>query len=349
VVHLAADVAPFIQRRELLAYEQRLARLAYAYGVDLRRSAWLDASTLGEPILRTVDRRWNALVADLGGSILQDANKSAPVEVMEEIARLVRLLRAPLPTLRLLARGTKSDAWPIITPLGATKGAVHWLVLDVERLLACPAHERTFLLATALGHLQCDHGPMFTAHLMAYRAERGLGLVRALLKPWSRVGWFSGDRAGLIALGELEPTLAALRVHADAGVEWMPRPVDLVMREQALQDFDRAAVMVRVRISQSRDTGFTLAPPRPTKSDDGEGEGEGDDDDDESGAKANGAKAAPSADTSARDQGDDRDPYRNAAPEGSAADPDAELAQALASAWSLARCDQRLTRRLGLL
>ena len=341
MVHLAADVAPFIQRRELLAYEQRLARHAYAYGVDLRRSAWLDASTLGEPILRTVDRRWNSLVADLTGSILQDASKSPPVEIMEEIARLVRLLRAPLPTLRMLARGVKGDSWPIVAPLGTTKGAVHWLVLDVERLQACSPRERTFLLAAALGHLQCDHAPMFTAHLMAYRAERGLGLVRTLLHPWSKVAWFSADRAALIALGELEPALAALRVHGDSGVVWMPRPPDLVLREQALQDFDKSAVMVRVRLLRPRDHGFSLAPKRPKK--DGE-EGQ-----DEAATRVTGAQTSASA---ANDEHDDGgDPYRNAAPEGGETvhDVDGELARALADAWSLARCDQRLTRRLGLL
>jgi hypothetical protein len=348
VVHLAADVAPFIQRRELLAYEQRLARHAYAYGVDLRRSAWLDASTLGEPIIRTVDRRWNALVADLTGSILQDQSKSPPVEIMEEIARLVRLLRAPLPTLRMLARGVKGDSWPIIAPLGTTKGAVHWLVLDIERLQACSAHERTFLLAAALGHLQCDHAPMFTAHLMSYRAERGLGLVRTLLRPWSKVAWFSADRAALIALGELEPALAALRVHGDAGVVWMPRPPDLVVREQALQDFDKSAVMVRVRLLQPRDNGFSLAPKRPKP------DGEASEDDAATGVTGSQDPAeagAPSDGSHARDDGEERDPYRHAAPEGGDTpnDVDAELAKALADAWSLARCDQRLTRRLGLL
>jgi hypothetical protein len=300
VVHLAADVAPFIQRRELLAYEQRLARLAYAYGVDLRRSAWLDASTLGEPLIRAVDRRWNALVADLSGSILQDASKSPPVEIMEEIARLVRLLRAPLPTLRLLARGVKGHSWPIITPLGTTKGAVHWLVLDVERLLACPQGERTFLLAAGLGHLQCDHAPMFTAHLMSYRAERGLGLVRTALRPWSKVAWFSADRAGLIALRDLDAALAALRAHGDSGVEWMPRPPDLVMREQALADFDKSAVMVRVRMLLARDGGFSLAPPR-LRIQGEEGDG--------AEPAANGEPAA--AEPAARDDGERGDPYRN--------------------------------------
>jgi len=228
----------------------------------------------------------------------------------------------------------KGDSWPIIAPLGTTKGAVHWLVLDVERLMACKPDERTFLLAAGLGHLQCDHAPMFTAHLMAYRAERGLGLVRGLLRPWSRVAWFSADRAALVALLDLERTLAALRSHADSGVVWMPRPPAVVLREQALHDFDKSAVMVRVRLLQRRGE-FTLTPDRK----------------DGKGANPEAAAAEPdrAADGQPGESGDG-DPYRNAAPEGNPPpSADEELASALANAWSLARCDQRLTRRLGLL
>jgi hypothetical protein len=47
-----------------------------------------------------------------------------------------------------------------------------------------------------------------------------------------------------------------------------------------------------------------------------------------------------------------RDPYRRAAAAPDAKTPperDEEMERALAGAWSLARCDARLTRRLGLL
>src|SRR5688572_26169999 len=67
----AADLAQFVQRRELAAYESRLARAAYAYGVDLRRSLWLDQSTLGEPLIRGVDRRWARSTAALLAEDLQ--------------------------------------------------------------------------------------------------------------------------------------------------------------------------------------------------------------------------------------------------------------------------------------
>ena len=51
MVHIAADLPQFLQRRELAAYEQRLARTGYAYGVDLRRAAWLAGSMLGDPLM----------------------------------------------------------------------------------------------------------------------------------------------------------------------------------------------------------------------------------------------------------------------------------------------------------
>lgn len=354
VVHPAADVAQLLERREVLAYEQRLARMAYAYGVDLRRAAWLAASTLGEPLMGSVDRGWNALVADLSGSILQDPSRSAPMPVMQELARLVQLLRAPLPTLRVLVRGLDESSWPIVTPLGTTKGAIHWLVIDAERLMALPSHERTFLLGAALGDLQCDHGPVITAHLMSYRNERSLGLVRTLLRPWSRVGVFSADRAGLIACNQLDATLAAMRAHAVDNVPWMPQRAAIGMREQALHDFDRSAVMVRVRLLMQRQPEFTLRALRRRRA----GEPVHVEGDDATTRDPDATTRDPDAtardpDATARDPEatrDGSDPYRNAAPEETAppADDD-ELARALVGAWSLARCDQRLTRRLGLL
>lgn len=336
MVHPAADVAQLIQRRELAAYEQRLARVAYAYGVDLRRTAWLAGSTLGDPIMRAVDRGWNALVADLSGSILQDPRRSAPVEVMEEIARLIRLLRAPLPTLRLLVRGISPRAWPIVTPLGTTKGTLHWLVLDAERLMAAPAHERSFLLGSALGDLQCDHGPVLTAHLMADRAERGLTLVRGLARPWTKVGVFSADRAGLIACGELEPAIAAMRAHHDGGPSWLPSRPALNQRERAMVDFDRSKVMARLRILSQRQEAFTIGnAPRGSQT-----AGESERAETTAGEPAGEAPVA------------DGNPYRTEAPEPPTPEQpnkDDELVRALAEAWSLARCDARLTRRLGLL
>lgn len=258
---LVPDLAQFVQRRELMSYEQRAARMAYAYGVDLRRSAWLDHSTLGEPIMRAVDRRWNGFIQDLQGEVLEPPSRSAPTVLLEELARLLRLLRAPLPTLRRLRPSVPRDDWAPITPLGTTLGGTHFLILDVERLMDMPAHERTFLLGSGLGNLQCDHGSIFAAHLMSHRARRGFGIVRTLLRPWSRVAPFSSDRAGLLALGELESTLDALRTHADPGVSWWPPLPALSLRETALQDFDKSRVMTRLRLTYTSHRDWTVTPP----------------------------------------------------------------------------------------
>jgi hypothetical protein len=338
VVHVAADLAQFIQRREVLAYEQRLARSAYAYGVDLRRAAWLDGSMLGDPLMRAVDRRWNTLTASLAASELEDPGVAPPLPLMEEIARLVRLLRAPLPTLRLLRKGAES--WSTVTPLGTTKGGIHWLVIDAPRLMAVPASERTFLLGSALGHLQCDHGPMFAAHLIGHRAGRTLGMVGALLRPWAKVAVFSADRAGLIALGDLEAALAAVRAHAEPTVSWWPRMSGVEQRLAALAEFDRSSVMARLRLMQARSSEASVgvklqhdAPPQ-------RGDGEADDEPRDDGDEADDVRDDPVP--------DDPDDVPAADADGDGRIDDAELAEALRGTWSLARCDQRLTRRLGL-
>lgn len=338
VVHVASDVAAFLHRREVSAYEQRLARSAYAYGVDLRRSAWLDGSRFGDPLMRSIDRNWNATVADLTGSILQDPSRAAPLGLMEEIARIARLLRAPMPALRLLVRGLAPTRWPLVTPLGTTKGAVHWLVVDAEQLVALPAHERTFLLGSALADLQCDHGPIYAAHLMSDRSERGLGMVRLLLRPWSNVGVFSADRGGLIACGDLDAARSAMRAHAEVVAPWLPPRPALAQRERALADFDRSATMARLRLMLERhrqaDREPTLVAPAAPLPD---------------------LEGAPPQDEAATPPPADdapRDPYRRAAatPEPKKTpERDEEMERALAGAWSLARCDARLTRRLGLL
>jgi hypothetical protein len=344
VVQLAADVTAYLHRREVVAYEQRLARAAYAYGVDLRRSAWLASSTFGDPLIRSVDRNWNELVADLSGSILQEPARTAPMAIMEEIARLSHMLRAPLPALRQLVRSSAITNWPLVTPLGTTRGAVQWLVVDSERLMSLPPHERTFLLASALADLQCEHAPVVTAHLMAYRADRGLGFVRTLLRPWAKVGIFSSDRAGLLGVADLGLAMSALRAHAEPIASWMPAHAPLQMREPALADFDRSSTMARLRLLLQRQTQAaegeapTVGPPtRVAASEETAAEASTDDHDD---------------DGPARDPGERSDPYRHAAkppqPE-PPPDHDEELARALAGAWSLARCDARLTRRLGLL
>lgn len=331
MVNAAADLAKFIQRRELLAYETRLARMVYAYGADRRRSSWLDHSLFGEPLIRSVDRRWNKLVATLQEQHVMPASEAPPMEVMEELARMIRLLRAPLPTLRVSKAGADPSAWPIVTALGTTKGASHWLVLDTDRLMALDPVSRTFMLAQGVGNLQCEHGPMYAAHLMAHLAGRGLGLVRTMLRPWSRVSVFSADRAALLAIGELEPTLEALRIHADPGVTWLPPMPPVSLRVEALQDFDKSRVMVRLRMMYTDPGQWTIASQMRTPG---------------------GFKLEMPNFAADKAKGEDEKTELPPEPETPPEPPpekNSALEEALAAAWSLARCDVRLTRKLGLL
>lgn len=378
VVHIAADLPQFLQRRELAAYEQRLARAAYAYGVDLRRAQWLAMSTVGDPLVRTVDRRWSELVSGLDEDSLHPLRKAPPTALLEELARLIHMLRAPLPTLRILRREVASG-WPPVTPLSTTKGAIHWLVLDLDRVMHMSPLERTFMLASGLGHLQCDHGPIFAVHLMAHRGRR-MGLLRGLLRPWAKVAVFSADRAGLVAVRSLPAALEAMERQAAEHVSWMPRWPDLALRRQALEDFDRSSLMVRRRLLSSDDgSGWTMAPPGREEELDSIGhklaaafggalrmggrlamriegyerrpaEGPGTDEAAEGAATeaAKGAETPEGAEDAEAAEGAEAPAEPPPPPK---LDPEiaSQLEKALRDAWTLARCDARLTRRLGLL
>jgi len=371
----AIDLAQLVGRREQFAYEQHLARSTYAYGVDLRRSAWLDSSRLGDPLMRTVDRRWNSLTTNLSADALQPGGSNLSSGVMDQLLGLVRLLHAPWPSIRVLQPGV-AERWPIVTPLGTTKGGSHWIIVDKDRLEALNDSERAFLLGSAISHLQCDHGPLFTAHLMAHRSGRGESVVRTLLRPWSRVCAFSADRAGLLAVDELDIARAALRAHADPGVPWLPPMPDLAERLRALEEFSKSRVLARLRLSGPRSR-WSLAPrlAQPV-----EASKDADDADDADSQPPGESKDESAAEAPAQPPEPPKPPEPPAEAKPPQADPVAEaeadgerlaeaqeaaeevreamedeLAQAqaqdrvLAEAWPLARCDQRLTRRLGLL
>lgn len=366
----AIDIAQLVGRREQFAYEQHLARSTYAYGVDLRRSAWLDRSTVGDPLMRSVDRRWNGLITNLSADALLAPGTTLSAGVMDQLLGLVRLLHAPWPSVRVLQPAV-AERWPIVTPLGTTKGGSHWLIIDKERLEALPDSERTFLLASGIAHLQCDHGPLYAAHLMAHRSGRGEGFIRTLLRPWSKVSVFSADRAGLIAVDELDLARDALRAHADPAIPWLPPVPDVAERLRAIEEFSKSRLLARLRFSGPQ-AGWSLAP-RLAKV---EAAPEGDDAD----AKNDEGDGSEDADPNAKEEPKEEaanvepapepvvsDPVEEAEAEGeklaaeqAAADEAREAAedavakakareQALAQAWPLARCDQRLTRRLGLL
>src|SRR5690606_12163128 len=251
----------------------------------------------------------------------------------------------------------------------------------------------TFVLAAALGHLQCEHGPIFAAHLMAYRGKeggaegertgsRGAKVVRSLLRPWAKVAVFSADRAGLVAVRELPVALRAMERQAQEHVRWMPAWPALDTRCRALEDFDRSALMARRRVLADDANGWAIAPPGREEELDSLGhklaaavggalglggrlamrfegherrasgdeagtskaeaaEAEGSKDDakhDDAQREAKGAKETAKADAPPEPAQPPLDPERAS-----------RLEQALRDAWSLARCDQRLTRRLGLL
>ena len=59
------NLASYVQRRQLHAYEQDMARVGYAYGVDLRRARWFATSALCQTAIRSVELRWYELIGEL--------------------------------------------------------------------------------------------------------------------------------------------------------------------------------------------------------------------------------------------------------------------------------------------
>jgi hypothetical protein len=257
------DLSHFVQHRQLDAYEQSMARQTYAYGVDLRRSRWLASSSLGNPLVRAVDRAWPTLAGHLMQEAFVPAERAggATTELLAELATFMQLLRAPLPTVRLV-RPEQRGRWPLVTPLGATRGGALWLALDAEALLALEPSTRAFLVGSGLGHLHCDHGVYFTAHLLAGRREGNAGTrtVRALMTPWTGVLAFSADRAGLLCCGSLERAIAVLEDPpvpvgegaAEAEPSWWPRFASTAERVRALQEFARSTVFARLSAMRAR-------------------------------------------------------------------------------------------------
>ncbi len=295
-----------------------MARLTYAYGVDVRRSRWLASSTVGNSLVRAIDRRWPALTQELMNGELRDPGPDLPTTLLERIRRIRHLLRAPLPALRVLTPTARAaDRWPLLTPLGPTHGEVYWLVLDAEGLAQAPDGHLDFLIGSALGHLQCDHGVYFTAHLLAARREGlSFGILRRVLTPWSRVMVFSADRAGMLAAGNLESAIEVLRARARTETElaWLPHWPELAVRERALEEFDRSVVMARIRAIRARSDG-----------------------------EEDVSVFEPAHGPDADEAGPEPERPRPAAARG------AEELGIPEDAWSLARCDARLTQRLGLL
>lgn len=256
------DLSHFVQHRQLDVYEQSMARQGYAYGVDLRRSRWLASSTIGNALVRAVDRAWPELAEHLLEEVLLDS-RAAPLKLLRELAAHMNLLRAPLPTVRVL-RPEQRGRWPLVTVLGATRGAALWLVVDADALAAVDADKRAFLLGAGLGHLQCDHAVYFSAHLLADRREGNLQIrtLRSAMTPWTKVMLFSADRAGLIACGRLETAISVIEnppiavgssgEAADPDPGWLPPVPPPSVRIRALEEFARSSVFARITAMRAR-------------------------------------------------------------------------------------------------
>lgn len=296
-----------------------MARSAYAYGVDIRRFRWLGHSMTAQTAMRALELRWGEHAkALMATGDLQYPEGSEALPILQEIVQVSELLHTALPGVRFVtARGRATGFWPLVTPLANARGGDAWLVLDREGLAALAPAERAFLLAQGLAHLQCGHGGLFMAHLVSAREGRAHLLVRGLLRSWSRIAAFSADRAGLLAAGELDPALRALARESASQPSWLPSLASPAERERALREFDRSRVVARVRSQQRYQREQASTEEIVAALDPGRIEGEPG----AAGGPATEAKAAPAP----------------------------GAAEVPADAWPLARCDQRLTQRLGLL
>lgn len=321
------DLARFIQRRHFRAYERDMARTSYAYGVDLRRTRWLTTSMFGQATLRALEHAWRPVAAALMATDLRYPDRPGDIEILSEILEVAHLLHTTPPAVRLLREGAaRGGEWPFVTPVSDPHGSDEWLILDLDALRRQPPRERAFLLGQGLGHLHCGHGVLHLAHLVTHRRGQAHGLTRQLLRPWVKVAAFSGDRAGLLAAGELASALTAVETVMATTPRWCPPSPPLAERQLALTEFAESAVAARFRARQIRHLRegeeFTL----------------------EEGLEAIAAATEP---------GDASAPSNVHGAEAAPEQPPAEAPEPPEGgvpddAWSLARCDHRLTRRLRL-
>ena len=315
------DLSRYIQRRHFRSYERDMARSTYGYGVDLRRTRWLTTSVIGQAPLRALEHAWFSLADALMEDELRVPDRASDIPLLSEVVEIARLLRTAPPAIRILKqrRGGPRE-WGIVTPLGDPRSSNEWLVLDLEALSRLPREERAFLLGVGLGHLHCGHGALFLAHLVGHR-RGGHRLLRGLLRPWTRVAAFSADRAGLLASGDLDGSQRALELSATLAPPWSPKFPGVESRRLALQEFSESTVAARFRARRRRDDHAVdleedlsaLAEPAPS-------------DEETSSDEAPQPEPAPTVDAI--------DPLTDGVPD---------------DAWTLTRCDHRLTKRLGLI
>jgi hypothetical protein len=295
-----------------------MARVTYAYGVDVRRFRWLNQSMMAQTVMRALELRWDGVAEDLMRGELQVPEGAATLPFLQEIVRIAELLRLTLPTVRLVAP-TARDRWPLVTLLGNARNSDDWLILDATRLAALSPPERAFLLGQALGHIQCGHTALFMAHFVSHREGRGHLPLRLFLRPLSRLCAFSADRAGLLAAGEFDPAARMLDRGAHELPPWYPTFAELAERRRALEEFEQTRIVARVRSSLRFAQEHPSVPELVTQL-----------------LQHEPPEALPDGQTPAAP----REAETRAMPPGY---------EVPADAWPLARCDQRLTRRLGIL
>jgi hypothetical protein len=314
------DLGRFVQRRQFRSFEQDMARVTYAYGVDVRRFRWLNQSMTAQTLMRALELRWTGVGEELMRGELQAPEGAATLPFLQEIVRIAELLRVSLPSVRVVTPSARGR-WPLVTPLGNARNSDDWLVLDAHALAQLDPPQRAFLLGQALGHIQCGHAALFMAHYVSHREHRGHAALRLAMRPFSRLAAFSADRAGLLAAGEFEPAAAMLTRSAQDLPPWYPHLADLAERRRALEEFDHSRVVARVRSSRRFAEAHPSVPALVEQL-----------------MQASEPPATPDPDVTA-DKPDRRTPPP----------PIAEGYEVPADAWPLARCDQRLTARLGVL
>lgn len=248
----ASVLEGLLHRRHNAAHKERRARDAYAFGVDVRRTRWFIQHRLLGAGLRGVERQWKSVWEMLQRDTL-DHEATCPAPLLRELANCVKILGAPTPTVSCLnERAHLSGAWPSVTALGTSHGDVRHLLLDLRGIQALSDTERRFALASALGHLQCDHALFFTAALVARLEESGVlyrGLQRAL-RPTTKLMCFSADRAALLCGDGLESTMEGLRQQVaetrSVNTRWLPQPSSYDLRVTAIREFFRSDVHARI-------------------------------------------------------------------------------------------------------
>jgi len=331
------DLGRFVQRRQFRSFEQDMARVTYAYGVDVRRFRWLNQSMTAQTLMRALELRWTVVAEELMREELQAPEGAAALPFLQEIVRITELLRLTLPTVRVLSPSARGP-WPLVTPLGNARNSDDWLVIDAQRLAALSPPQRAFLLAQGLGHIQCGHAALFMAHFVSARDHRAHAALHLLMRPLSRIAAFSADRAGLLAAGEFEPAAQMLARSAQDLPPWYPRLATLPERRRALEEFDRSRVVARLRSSHR----FAQDNPSVTALVEQLMQRQTPD--------ALPEASTPAATTTATTASKPAAPTATTDSAAPASPPEFTAGYAVpADAWPLARCDQRLTQRLGIL